>query len=68
MFTFNDLVSTYTRSVKQINSFVTHEELRKNLDQLVDRQAEFATGAYEAGTLAVKTLSETVSSTLTRRP
>jgi hypothetical protein len=61
MFTFESMVEAYTKGAKQLNSFVTHAEFRKNLDTLVDRQAEFAQGAYETGTSATKTVQETIT-------
>lgn len=47
MFTFDTLVDSYTKGLKQLNSFVTHAEFRKNLDALADRQAEFAKGVAQ---------------------
>lgn len=61
MFTFDSMVEAYTKGAKQLNSFVTHAEFRKNLDALVDKQAAFATSAYETGTKAVKTAQESVT-------
>lgn len=61
MFTFESMVEAYTKGAKQLNSFVTHAEFRKNLDTLVDKQAEFAKGAYETSTKAVKTAQDTVT-------
>lgn len=59
MFTFDSMVEAYTKGAKQFNSFVTHAEFRKNLDTLVDKQAEFAKGAYESGTKAAKSAQDT---------
>lgn len=61
MFDFNNIVEAYTKGAKQLNSFVTHAEFRKNLDTLVDKQAEFAKGTYETSTKAAKTVQETVT-------
>lgn len=66
MFTFESMVEAYTKGAKQLNSFVTHAEFRQNLDTLVDKQAEFAHGAYETSTRAAKTVQETVTKMFTK--
>jgi hypothetical protein len=66
MFTFESMVEAYTKGAKQLNSFVTHAECRKNLDTLVDRQAEFAQGTYETSTKAAKTVQETITKMFTK--
>ena len=66
MFTFESMVAAYTKGAKQLNSFVTHAEFRKNLDALVDKQAAFATSAYETGTNAAKTAQESITRMFTK--
>jgi len=66
MFTFESMVEAYTKGAKQLNSFITHAEFRKNLDTFVDKQAAFATSAYETSTKAAKTVQETVTKMFTK--
>jgi hypothetical protein len=61
MFTFESMVEAYTKGAKQLNSFVTHAEFRKNLDSLVDKQAEFAKGTYDTSTKTAKLVQESVT-------
>jgi len=61
MFTFESIVEAYTKGAKQLNSFVTHAEFRKNLDSLVDKQAEFAKSSFESGTKVAKSVQDSVA-------
>lgn len=61
MFTFESMMEAYTKGAKQLNSFVTHAEFRKNLDTLVDKQAELAKGAYDFSTKTAKSVQDSVA-------
>ena len=66
MFTFESMVEAYTKGAKQLNIFVTHAEFRKNLDTLVDKQADLTKTAYDSSTKFAKMVQDQFTKTLSK--
>ena len=58
MFTFDTVVDTAVKNTKQAFSYIENEKIRKDLETLVDAQANLGRAVYETTSEYFNTLAE----------
>ena len=64
MFSIDTTVNTAVKNTKQFLSYIENEKIRKDLEAVVDAQAQFTKTFYNTGKQAMDTVAEGVKTDL----